>query len=134
MLNFFIINENLSYFYDLFSLNNLLYIYIINKYIFKLNLIYYNYIFIVIMIYTTIYNKYLLIEFKYFILYIYNYILILFKNIVGMFYENFNYTAMELVKHIFLNLLIRLIEINKEEERYKYRKKYISFQFIDFFF
>jgi hypothetical protein len=87
------------------------------------------------MIYTTIYNKYLILDFRFFIIYIHLKISLLSRNIGSLFYENFNYIGAIVSKNIFINLLIRLIEINKEEkERYKYRKINIKSQFIDFFF
>jgi hypothetical protein len=129
MLYLFFFDNNLIDFYNLFILNGLINNFlfnIINFNIFYYSLLYYNYILIVIMIYTTINNKYLLVDFKYFIIYIYKSICLFIKNIGSSFYENFNYIFMGYFKHIFLNLLIRLIEINKEEERYKYRKINIS--------
>jgi hypothetical protein len=129
MLDLFFFDNNLIDFYNLFILNGLInnfLFYRINFNIFYFSLLYYNYILIVIMIYTTINNKYLLVDFKYFIIYIYKSICLFIKNIGSSSYENLNYIFMGLVKHIFLNLLIRLIEINKEEERYKYRKINIS--------
>lgn len=129
MLYLFFFDNNLINFYNLFIFD-----FLINKFLFNIinfnmfyySLFYYNYILIILMIYTTYYNRYLLVDFKYFIIYIYKGINKFIKNIASLFYENFNYTAMGLVKYIFLNLLIRLIEINKEKERYKYRKINIS--------
>jgi len=125
MLYLFFFDNNLIDFYNLFILNGLINNFLfckINFNIFHYSLLYYNYILIVIMIYTTINNKYLLVDFRYFIIYIYKSICLFIKNIGGSSYVNFKYIFMGFTKHIFLNLLIRLIEINKEEERYKYRK------------
>ena len=96
---------------------------------------FYHFILIILVIYPFISYIYLVNNLKSDIKFFYNFFITFINNISHYFYDNISFIFLfPIKKSLFINLIIRFIEINKEGDKYINRNKYISWQFIDFFY